>query len=326
MEPNHPQNPNPNDQPEGLPLEQEISLPRSEYADKRINNEEAPFGYTATGRPRGMGLGPPTKAERKKLGLPEKPAAPFGRTKSGKIRTGRPRGTPKRTAPEEKAPKSRDQARKAMPEEMQQQLEKGKALAKLQAQRNEMVREFVAKSDNPWIKHKAVLNPRGFTVDKMKVWADTFAKTGRKTDACKAAGVALITVTEYIQTDPFFQNLYNNAKEVYRDTVAKEVYRRAIEGVDKAVIGGQFKDQIVHIEKQYSDRLLELEAKRVDPSYREKATGIDVNVKQGGVLVIAQTSDKINVEDWESQFSAVERKPDLDFDAVETLDITPESE
>lgn len=68
------------------------------------------------------------------------------------------------------------------------------------------------------------------------------------------------------------------AKQAYRDLVINEVRRRGINGVVKA----KWHDgRIVGHEIVYSDRLLELEAKRVEPGYRESG-GVNVNVNTGG--------------------------------------------
>ncbi|RKZ20174.1 hypothetical protein DRQ50_00010 [bacterium] len=80
----------------------------------------------------------------------------------------------------------------------------------------------------------------------------------------------------------------------YRENIEEEIKRRAMDGVDTPVF---YKGELVATQKQYSDRLLELHAKRHIGAYRDKHT-VDHNVT-GGVLVVpgmAETS-----EDWEEE-------------------------
>ena len=102
------------------------------------------------------------------------------------------------------------------------------------------------------------------------------------------------------KNNPEFAEMMAEAQMEYRDKIAAEVYRRAVEGWDVPIVGGQFKDQVVAHERKFSDRLLEMEAKRVDPGYREKQT---VNVgQQGGVIVIS--ASPANKEDWRDSYNA----------------------
>lgn len=138
-----------------------------------------------------------------------------------------------------------------------------------------------------------------FDIDRQTRFCEEFAKHGRKKQAAMVAGVCLSTIQRYLSADPIFKDMVAEAMATYRDHVAEEVYRRGITGIDKAIIGGQFRDEIIGYERVYSDRLLELEAKRVDPGYRDKGS-IDIAVKEGGVLVIGNNQGSI--EEWENKF------------------------
>lgn len=141
--------------------------------------------------------------------------------------------------------------------------------------------------------------PYAFDLDAQARFCQEFAKHGRKKQAADVAGVSIHTVNRYASADPVFRDMMAESIATYRDHIAEEVYRRAVVGVDKMILGGQFKDEILGYEKVYSDRLLELEAKRVEPGYRDKGS-IDIAVKEGGVLVINQGASSI--DDWENQF------------------------
>ena len=138
-----------------------------------------------------------------------------------------------------------------------------------------------------------------FDLDVQARFCEEYAKHGRKKQAADVAGVSIHTVNRYLSADLVFKDMFSEAMATYRDHIAEEVYRRAVIGVDKMVLGGQFKDEILGYEKVYSDRLLEMEAKRVEPGYRDKGN-IDIAVKEGGVLVI--NTQSASVEDWESQY------------------------
>lgn len=153
-----------------------------------------------------------------------------------------------------------------------------------------------------------------FDLDRQTRFCEEFAKHGRKKQAADSAGVSLATVQRYLSADPVFKDMVFEAQAVYRDHVAEEVYRRAIVGVDKVILGGQFKDEILGYEKVYSDRLLELEAKRVEPGYRDRGN-IDIAVKEGGVLVIGGQG---NIDEWENKFKD-SAKPE-----GKVIDVTPQ--
>jgi hypothetical protein len=163
----------------------------------------------------------------------------------------------------------------------------------------------------PYHQHIGLRNgPNLFDMDKQARFCEEYAKHGRKKQAADVVGVSLNTIQRYGSADPIFKEMLAEAQASYRDHVAEEVYRRAIIGVDKAHLGGQFKDEVVLVEKVYSDRLLELEAKRVDPAYRDRGS-IDIAVKEGGVLVINQS----NEGEWENKFKEAARP--------EPIDVTP---
>lgn len=124
-------------------------------------------------------------------------------------------------------------------------------------------------------------------VTKLKVehitrYLDSLSVTGRKYDSCAAAGISYSWL-KVLREDPDFVELEEEAMDAYKDLIYKEAHRRAVEGVDEPLVGGQFRDSIIGTVKRYSDRLLELVLKRHIPEFREKWEGT-VNVS-GGVLV-----------------------------------------
>lgn len=142
-------------------------------------------------------------------------------------------------------------------------------------------------------------NPYKFTLKVQLVFCEHLAILGRVTHAARAAGISPLTVKALEKNSPEFAEMVGLAQMEYRDKVAQEVYRRAIEGWDEPIIGGKDKDRIVAYVRKFSDKLLELEAKRVDSGYREKQT---LNVGQsGGVIVINQAPTE--KEPWREKYN-----------------------
>lgn len=124
------------------------------------------------------------------------------------------------------------------------------------------------------------------TPERRAAYLAALAETGMYIAAADAVGCDRHTAWELRKADPTFAEECEVAMERYRLTLVKEAHRRAVEGVDRAVIGGKDRDQIVHIEKHYSDRLLELMLKRHIPEFREKST-----VEHAGAVGVAQLPD-----------------------------------
>jgi hypothetical protein len=91
---------------------------------------------------------------------------------------------------------------------------------------------------------------------------------------------------------PDLEPLVEEAFGIYREKVAHAVHSRAICGTEEPVY---YKGAVVGYIRKYSDRLLELHAKRHCPEYRDKST-MDVNVS-GGVLVVGNTGN-VDKEKW----------------------------
>jgi len=99
--------------------------------------------------------------------------------------------------------------------------------------------------------------------------------------ACLSQGVRYRGFEEIVKQYPAFEDLKSEAQGLYRDKVSRAVHNRAIVGwLEPQFHKGQFCGYI----RKFSDRMLELQAKRYNPEYRDKSA-VDLNVA-GGVLVI----------------------------------------
>jgi hypothetical protein len=142
-----------------------------------------------------------------------------------------------------------------------------------------------------------------FDLDAMQRFCEEYEKHNLVTKAAKAAGVSPSTVRLYLKTNPMFEEMVLEAKQVYRDKIVETVYERAVTGIEEPIIGGMGRDQVVAYKRIYSDRLLELEARRVEHGYRDKG-GVEINTG-GGVLVVQ--AGNMDEGDWEKKYGALQK-------------------
>lgn len=143
-----------------------------------------------------------------------------------------------------------------------------------------------------------------FDDDMKNTYLHNLAECGRKGMTAAMTGVCRLTVNKHIENDPDFAESVDIVIELYNDSIGGEVKRRGCDGwLEPRFIQGvralepilnEDGSEMLNAEgkalfrlasvRRFSDRLLELEAKRVDPNYRDKQT-IDLNTQGGGVLV-----------------------------------------
>lgn len=97
---------------------------------------------------------------------------------------------------------------------------------------------------------------------RQAAWLVAFIDTYNRGAACRASDVSLTVVAGWLCSDPVFRAMVQMAKDEVKDNVAGEVYRRAVKGLVRDV---WHQGRRVGTQREYSDRLLELLAKRVDP-------------------------------------------------------------
>jgi hypothetical protein len=124
-------------------------------------------------------------------------------------------------------------------------------------------------------------DPRGakkkLVGDRRTKYLEGLVETGRHSCASLNAGVNKRTALRVRDEDPDFAEECENAIEGYHAFLYDMVRERI---------------------REKSDRILELELKRVDPSYRDKPL-IDVNVGQGGGVimgVVSKPAEKLQIE------------------------------
>lgn len=136
---------------------------------------------------------------------------------------------------------------------------------------------------------------REFTPDRWEIFLHNFAKLGLLGMSARAADVSPETIRVYRRDVPEFAEMYDLALQDYRESLEREVHRRAVEGWDEPVYQ---KGEMVGTIRRHSDRMLELLIKKNIPEYRDKVS-VDANVK-GGVMVVPATAQDMDA--WEKEF------------------------
>ncbi len=111
------------------------------------------------------------------------------------------------------------------------------------------------------VRHKSSNSTSGnqtgasITPKEREIYLSTLKATGLHTKSALAAGRAPNTFRALIDLDPVFQEQAETCIEDFRDSLEKEAYRRAHDGVERPVFQG---GQLVGHTRDYSDRLMEL--------------------------------------------------------------------
>jgi hypothetical protein len=135
------------------------------------------------------------------------------------------------------------------------------------------------------------------TDDQIQAYLDEVARTGLLMKSAAAADVSYQTIKRNREEHDEFEAAVQDALELYREAIEEEIHRRGIEGVETPVFGSMGANAgtgIVGHVRKYSDKLLEIHAKRHIPAYRDKAT-IDANIT-GGVLLVREPPE--SEEEW----------------------------
>ena len=129
------------------------------------------------------------------------------------------------------------------------------------------------------------------------LFLDTLSATGNVSAAARAAEVARSTCYRTRRLDPAFAEDWVDAEEAAVDLLEAEARRRALDGVERPLVGGgkliRDDDGKVVMVREYNDRLLEYLLKAHRPEkYRDKSetggkTARDTTILPGVRIIIA---------------------------------------
>jgi hypothetical protein len=155
----------------------------------------------------------------------------------------------------------------------------------------------------PGAKPRELLKPAGkpFTAERKMKYVELLEATGLKYVSADAVGVDQATVREHAKVDPVFAQACETAQQIWieRNLITESV-RRAMNGVDKPIIGGKFKDEIVATERVYSDGLMTVLLKALRPEFRDGPAAVATAGVNAGVMVIPAAPATMG--DWQAQF------------------------
>lgn len=156
-----------------------------------------------------------------------------------------------------------------------------------------------------------------------QIFLQHYTETGLMMHSAELAETTDWTVRRHMEIDPDFAEAVDQARQSYRDHIKTKVYELAVEGVQEPIIGGEFKDEIVAYKTVYFPNLLAMEAKRVEPAYRENAGAVQVQVNTGVVVLPPAPSSP---EEFERQVLAAHLDPpsEVKWEAERALEVEAE--
>lgn len=132
------------------------------------------------------------------------------------------------------------------------------------------------------------------TTDTEGTFLTRYAETGTIGTAATAAGITRQTVRNWRKADPVFDELCKDAYDVYKEALHAEIHRRAVEGTLRPVF---YQGEECGSIREYSDRMLELLAKRHMPEFRDRYQ-VDLTTAPG---VLAVPGMGTTSREWEEQ-------------------------
>lgn len=122
---------------------------------------------------------------------------------------------------------------------------------------------------------------KAFTPEIVCEVLNQIARTGVFWRACVSSGISPAQLNRCRHDYPEIDEMVATAFDIYKERLQEAIHERAVMGVDEPQF---YKGGVCGYITRYSDRLLELHAKRHIPEYRDHTT-TDLNVK-GGVLAL----------------------------------------
>lgn len=126
---------------------------------------------------------------------------------------------------------------------------------------------------------------------------------GRVTLCAEAVGISVRTVYDHTARDPVFADRFDEARNGFIEQYAMAaLLRRGIQGVDKPIIGGKFRDEVVAHERVYSDSLLLAYLRAYKTEFRDRGDSAGAISTSGSAGVLIVPTAPLNVEEWQAAF------------------------
>lgn len=130
-------------------------------------------------------------------------------------------------------------------------------------------------------------------------YLEYYSRSGRKADAAIYAGVTIATICKWEGENTEFRDLADQSHQLYLSMIEREMLRRGVVGTLKPIVAGK-DPEIVTYEREFSDNLLAMLAKKADPAGYGGRDGVNVNV-HAGVLVapggVTEENTPLPIED-----------------------------
>ena len=150
-----------------------------------------------------------------------------------------------------------------------------------------------------------------FTSDRKEQYLELFRTHhdlgGRKYLCAEAVGVSGSTIDYHVKNDPEFAQALDDARQAWIDEhLFSAALKRARDGVERPIIGGKFKDEIITYERVYSDSLMAMMLRAHRQEFKDGKDNAGLNASgTGGVLIVPGAPATIN--DWQNQFGDLAR-------------------
>ena len=150
-----------------------------------------------------------------------------------------------------------------------------------------------------------------FTSDRKQQFLDLFRShpdlKGCRALCAEAVGVSITTLYDHLRRDPEFAEAFEDALQAFIDeNMFAPALKRARDGVERPIIGGKFKDEIITYERVYSDSLMAMMLRAHRAEFKDGKDAASMTASgTGGVLIVPGAPATIN--DWQNQFGDLAR-------------------
>jgi AcrR family transcriptional regulator len=150
-----------------------------------------------------------------------------------------------------------------------------------------------------------------FTSDRKQQFLDLFRShpelKGCRALCAEAVGVSITTLYDHLKRDPEFAEAFEDALQAFIDeNMFAPALKRARDGVERPIIGGKFKDEIITYERVYSDSLMAMMLRAHRAEFKDGKDAASMTASgTGGVLIVPGAPATIH--DWQNQFGDLAR-------------------